>query len=52
MKQQEDNLAVKKNEEDGGDGEEGDQDENGVKNLRIDFLHSKMPQAYPLHALH
>ena len=32
----------------GEEGEEGeDQEENGVKNLRIDFLHSKMPQVYP-----
>ena len=44
MNKQENDLAEMKGE--GGEEEEG-QEENGVKNLRIDFLHSKMPQAYP-----
>ena len=30
-----------------GEGGEEEEEENGVKNLRIDFLHSKMPQVYP-----
>ena len=53
MNKQESDLAGKKGEEgvEEGEGEEG-QEENGVKNLRIDFLHSKMPQAYPFHSIY